>query len=131
MRILIALLAVVVAIAVAGCGGNSKPAYCSDRSNLENSVKGLTSVSLSSGVSGLRSQLTKIQSDAKTLVDSAKSDFPDQTSAIRSSVDTFSSAVRALPASPSAQQIATVGTDAASVVSSVGDFTSASSSKCS
>jgi hypothetical protein len=109
----------------------SKPAYCSDRSNLENSVKGLTS-SLSSGdISGLKSQVTKIQSDATSVVSSAKSDFPSQTSAVKSSVAALQSAVTALPKSPSAGQIAAIAKSAAGVVSSVKTFSYASSSKCS
>jgi hypothetical protein len=125
-----ALVVSLAVVAVAGCG-SSKPSYCSDRTNLQNSVKGLTSLSLSSGVSGLESQLKKIQSDATTVVSSAKSDFPSQTSAIKSSVDALKSAVKAIPASPSAGQIATIASDAASVVSSVKGFSDASSSKCS
>ena len=113
-------------IALAGCG-SSKPAYCTDRTNLENSVKGLTSA----GISGLKSQLKQIQSDASTLVSSAKGDFPNETSAITSSVDALKSSLAALPSSPSAAQIATVGRDAASVVSSVKSFVDASNSKCS
>ena len=125
-----AMVVSLAVIAVAGCG-SSKPSYCSDRTNLQNSVKGLTSLSLSSGVSGLESQLKKIQTDATTVVSSAKSDFPSQTSAIKSSVDALKSAVKAIPASPSAGQIATIAADAASVVSSVQGFSDASSSKCS
>jgi hypothetical protein len=117
-------------VALAGCG-SSKPAYCGDRTNLENSIKGLTSLTASSGVSGLKTQVTTIQSDATTLVSSAKSDFPTETSAITSSVDALKTAVAGLSSSPSAAQIATVTKDAASVVSSVKSFTDASSSKCS
>ena len=123
-------VAMLIAVAVAGCGGSSKPSYCSDRSDLENSVKGLTSTASSGDISGLKSQVTKIQSDATSLVSSAKSDFPSQTSAVKSSVDGLQSTVKALPASPSASQIATVATGAASVVSSVKSFVNASKSKC-
>ncbi len=126
----VACVAAVGLIALAGCG-SSKPAYCSDRTNLENSVSGLTSLNASSGISGLESQLKKIQSDATTLVNSAKSDFPSQTSAVKSSIDALSTAVKALPSNPSAAQIASLATSAASVVSSVKSFTDASSSKCS
>ena len=118
-------------IALAGCGSSSKPAYCTDRTNLENSVKGLTSLSVSSGVSGLKSQLTTIASDATSVVNSAKGDFPSQTSAVKTSVDALQSAVKALPSSPSATQVAGIATGAASVVSSVTSFTDASKSKCS
>ena len=132
VRVPLAFAAVAAAavVTLAGCS-SSKPAYCTDRTNLENSVKGLTSLSVSSGVSGLKSQVATISSDATALVNSAKGDFPSQTSAITSSVDALKSAVAALSSSPSAAQIATVTKDAASVVSSVNSFTNASSSKCS
>ena len=126
VRVPLVLAAAATTVALAGCG-SSKPAYCTDRTNLQNSVKGLTS----SGISGIRSQLTQIQSDATTLVNSAKSDFPSETGAITSSVNALKSSVAALPSSPSAAQIATVTRDAASVVSSVKSFVDASNSKCS
>ncbi len=129
-RIAGATVAAVALIALAGCG-SSKPAYCSDRTNLENSIKGLTSRNTSSGISGLESQVRTIESDATSLVNAAKSDFPSQTSAIKSSVNTLASAVKALPSSPSAAQIAAIGTDSAGVVNSVNSFVSASKSKCS
>ena len=126
VRVPLVLATAAAAVALAGCG-SSKPAYCTDRTNLQNSVKGLTS----SGISGLKSQLKQIQSDASTLVSSAKGDFPSETSAITSSVNTLKSSVTALPSSPSATQIATVTRDAAGVVSSVKSFVDASNSKCS
>jgi hypothetical protein len=115
--------------ALVGCG-SSKPAYCSSGTNLENSVKGLTNLNASSGISGLESQLKKIQSDANAVVNSAKSDFPTQTSAIKSSVDAITSAVKALPSNPSTAQIATLASDAANVVESVKNFADATGSKC-
>jgi hypothetical protein len=126
----VACIALVSLAALAGCG-SSKPAYCSARTNLENSVKGLTSLNVSSGISGLKAQLQKIETDASTLVSKAKGDFPSETSAITSSVDSLTSAVGALSGTPSASQIATVASSASSVVSSVKSFTDATSSKCS
>jgi hypothetical protein len=122
-------LAAVGLVAITGCG-SGKPAYCTDRSNLENSVKGLTNFNPSSGVSGLQSQVKKIQSDATALVNSAKGDFPSETSAITTSVSSLESAVKGLSSSPSAGQIATVTSAASGVVSSVQSFTNATSSKC-
>jgi hypothetical protein len=121
-----AATAAATAAGLAGCS-SGKPAYCTDRTNLQSSVKGLTSA----GISGIKTQLKQIESDASTLVSSAKSDFPSETSAITSSVNTLKSSVTALPSSPSAVQIATVGKDAAGVVSSVKSFVDASNSKCS
>jgi hypothetical protein len=125
-----AMILAVALVALVGCG-SSKPAYCSDRTKLENSVKGLTSLNLNNGLSGLKSQLTTIKSDATTLVNSAKSDFPNETSAVKTSVDALDSAVKAAPSSPSAAQIAAIGADAANVVNSVKSFVDASKSKCS
>ena len=131
MRAVIVCAIVMAAIAAAGCGGSSKPAYCSARTDLENAVKGLTSLHVSSGVSGLEAQLRKIESAATKVVSQAKSDFANETQAIKSSVDSLVRAAKGLPSNPSAGQIATVAADASKVVSSVKSFTGATSSKCS
>ena len=130
MRRSIAAGAAIGLVVLTGCG-SSKPAYCTARSNLSKSIKGLTSLSVSSGVSGLQSQVQKIQTAATSVVNSAKGDFPNETSAIKSSVDALSTAVKSLPSNPSAGQIASIVPSAAKVVSSVTSFTSATSSKCS
>jgi prophage DNA circulation protein len=131
MRTAVATVAAGTLIALAGCGGSSKPAYCTDRTNLENSIKNLPSVTSSSGVNGLKSQINTIASEANSVVSSAKSDFPSQTSAVKTSVAALQSAVKALPASPSASQIAAIGLSTKNVVSSVQSFTDASKSACS
>jgi hypothetical protein len=130
----LALAAGAGAVALAGCSSSSSsgpPAYCAARTNLENSIKGLTSLNASSGVSGLKSQVTAIENNASKLVDAAKGDFPSQTSAITSSVSALKTSVAGLSSNPSAAQISTITKDAGSVVSSVATFMSASSSKCS
>jgi hypothetical protein len=117
-------------VAVTGCGGNSKPGYCADRDNLQSSIKDLSNLTFSGGLSGLQSQLRTIQSNATTLVDSARSDFPSETSAIDSSVNAFARDVRTLSSSPTPAQAASLASSAAGVVTSVKDFTDATSSKC-
>ena len=83
-----AVLVAVALVAATGCGGSSKPGYCTDRSDLESPVKGLSSAASSAvssrDLSGLKSQVTKIQTDATSLVNSAKSDFPSETDAMKS-----------------------------------------------
>ncbi len=130
-RVCLALAVGVALVGAAGCGSSSKPAYCKDRSTLESSIKALPGLVKSADLSGLQTQLTTIQADATTLASSAKSDFPSQSSAVKSSVDTLKTAVDGLPSSPSASQIAPVALDAATVVSSISDFTKATDSKCS
>jgi hypothetical protein len=125
-------IAALALVALAGCGGSSsKPAYCSARADLENSINGVSSLSPSSGASALEAQFQKVKTDANKVVTQAKSDFPTQTSAIKSSVDALTSAVNALTANPSATQIATVTSAASTAVSSVKSFLDASRSKCS
>src|ERR1700761_9281812 len=123
VRVPLVLAAAATAVTLAGCS-SSKPAYCTDRTNLENSVKGLTS----SGVSGLKSQLKQIQTDATTLVNSAKSDFPSETTAIPSPVSAPKTTRRARRSSPAAAQPAAATRSAASVVSPVKSFVDASNS---
>ena len=54
------------ALVAAGCGSSSKPAYCSDVTNLQNSVNSLKSVQLQSGaVSTLKTDVQKVQSERK------------------------------------------------------------------
>jgi hypothetical protein len=124
-------IAIVGSAVLAGCGGSSKPSYCGDRTNLENAVKGLPSQGLTGGISGLKSQISQIQTDANAVVSSAKSDFPSQTSAITSSVNTLKTTLLNMPTSPSVAQIAGATADAAAVVSAVKTFTDATASKCS
>src|SRR5438874_4432286 len=110
MRVVIACVLATGAIAVAGCG-SSKPAYCSARKDLENAVKGLGGLNVSSGVSGLQAQLKKVETSASKLVSQAKSDFPSQTEALKSSVDSLTTAAKGLTSTASAGQVATVAAD--------------------
>jgi hypothetical protein len=123
------VLSAAVLIALSGCG---KPQYCSDRSDLENSVRDLGNIKVlqSGGVNQLKSQLQTVQANAKKVAGSAKSDFPTESSALQSSVSTLKTAVQQLPASPTRQQLAPVAADAASVVASARRFKQATDSKC-
>jgi hypothetical protein len=125
------LFAIVTLAALGACGGSSQPAYCGDRTNLQNSVKGLPGAITSGGLSSLKSQLTTIQSQATSLVNSAKKDFPSETSAITSAMNALKGSVQALPSSPSVTELASVATDASTLLTSVNNFVNATKSKCS
>lgn len=129
IRVLLVCAVAIGIVALAGCS-SSKPAYCTDRGNLQNAVNGLKSLTASSGASAWKSQVQMVQSAATTLVSSAKSDFPNQTSAITSSINALKSSVATLTSSPSATAIATVTQDASNVKNSVNSFTDATSSQC-
>jgi len=130
---MLALTVVGLFSVAAGCGGgssSSKPAYCSDKSTLQDDVNSLKS-SLSNGdTSQLSSQVSTIKTDAATLASSAKADFPNESSAISASVTSLQTSVNALPANPSTSQLAGLAVQAASVLSSVQSFSDATSSSC-
>lgn len=128
--VVVALLAAGAVMALAGCG---KPQYCSDRSTLQQSVSGLNDVQVtqSGGVDRLKTQLTKVESDANALAKSAKSDFPSESSSVQSSVKSLKSAVQALPASTSRQLLVTVAASVKATVAAFDNFKTATDSKCS
>lgn len=126
----LAAAAVAALVAAAGCGSSSEPSYCSKLSDLQSSVKGLPGAVADGGASGLRAQLSTIESDARAVVDAARSDFPAETRAIGTSVAQLQTAANGLPADPSASQLAAVAADAAAVVSAVKGFSSAAGSEC-
>ena len=121
------------AVAMTACGGSSsKPGYCADRTKLEQSVKDLGNVKVleGGGVQKLRGQLKAIETNARTVVSSAKSDFPSETGAIQSSVSTFQAEVSKLSSSASASQVAVVAGSGKAVATSVQDFVKATDAKC-
>jgi hypothetical protein len=129
-RLLTVLPAVLTVVVLSGCG-SSKPTYCSDRTTLESSVKALPGMASKGDLSGLRSQVSKIQGEANKVADSAKSDFPTETSALQRDVNTLVNSVNDLPSNPSTSDYAKVGLNAATAISAVSNFSSATNSKCS
>jgi hypothetical protein len=120
-----------LATAVSGCGGSSKPGYCQDRTNLQNSISGLTDIKLGTGaVSQLSTQLDKVRSDAQTLVSSAKSDFPTETSAITRSIDNLQTSIKATSSSPSASDVLAIGAGVKDVADAITSFNQATKDKC-
>lgn len=126
----LAALVLVAALAMSVASGCGKPSYCADLTTLQDSVKALPGQATSGGVSGLESQLKTVESDAKALTASAKSDFPDQTSAIESSIDQLKTSVTGLSEKPSTKQLAAIGINASAVVNSVQSFQAATKDAC-
>lgn len=124
---LLAMVAVVVMAPTAGCG---TPDFCEDRTTLENSVKGLPNAATSGGVSGLETQLKQVETDANALIASAKSDFPNETGALESSLNQLKASVENLPEKPTSAQLAAIGLNASAVVNSVQAFVTATDEEC-
>lgn len=120
-----------VAIAIAACGGSSKPAFCSSLTTLKTSVQALpTSDVIKNGTSALKSAADTVVKDAHQVVDSAKSDFPDETAAITSSVDALQTTVKDIQGGVTPALVAQAVGNAASVSTAVKNFSSSASSKC-
>ena len=115
----------------AGCGSDSKPDYCSDVSDLQQSVDDLKGVQLESGaLSTLQTDVQKVQTNADAVVSSAKEDFPTETSALKSSVATLSTTIQQLPPAPTAQQLLAVAPPISSTVTATKNLASATKSAC-
>ncbi len=125
-----ALAVTVFSLLIAGCGGSSKPSYCSKVSDLEKSVQNLPANVSENGVDTLKSSLQTVETNANAVISSAKSDFPNETTAMKTSLDSLHTTVQQLPSSPTAANLATVGTQVAAAVTSVKNFADSTSSKC-
>ena len=125
------LLLVAAVLLGAGCGGGGEQDYCSDVSDLEQSVKDLGSVDVvEGGRSAVTEALDEVEGNARAAVDSAKSDFPDETDAITKSISDLKASAGELADSPTAQQIARATADVGVVASAVEDFVDATKSEC-
>jgi hypothetical protein len=122
---------VLVALLLAACGGSSKPSYCSAINDLQDSIKALPSTDvIANGTSALKSALTKVQDNANAAVDAAKSDFPNETSSVKTSVESLSTTINEITRSPAPQTIAQLPGEASAVATAAKNLTNAASSKC-
>jgi hypothetical protein len=116
-----------------GCG--SKPAFCTHVSELEKSVQSLGSLNAQAGVSGLEADLKKVDSSARAVVSSAKSEFPTQTAAVEKSVGALDATVKELSSASTTQArtaaIAKLPGEVSAVDTALSEFSSATKSKCS
>jgi hypothetical protein len=123
-----ALVAAIVAVLV-GCGGSSKPSYCSDLSNLKSSVNDLKNVSITD-LSSVKSAIQKVESDGKAVVSSAKDDFPSETSALSTSLSALETTLGQLNSSTATAALKQLPAQVSATVTAVDNFSSATKSKC-
>jgi hypothetical protein len=79
----------------------------------------------------VKAELTRVRTDATTLVAQVKGELASETNAIKSSAASLESAVKGLTSNPSVAQLGAVKTAASSVASSVKSFVGAATAKCS
>ncbi|MGZ4168016.1 MAG: hypothetical protein ACXVR1_02305 [Solirubrobacteraceae bacterium] len=122
--------AVVLAI-LAGCGSSSKPSYCSSLTNLEQSVKAVpTTDVIKNGTSALKANVDKVVTNAHAVVDSAKKDFPNETGAITTAVDSLKTTASELQKNATPALVVQAAGNVASLGTAVKNFSSSASSKC-
>jgi hypothetical protein len=98
---------------------------------LNSAIAGLSDIKLEPGVlDNFKTQLETVQSDAQTAVDSARSDFPQETDAVESSLSSLETSVQDLPSQPSAAQLGAVALNVSATVNAVQDFVDKTSSTC-
>jgi hypothetical protein len=116
-----------LALAVPACGGD--PDYCSDVSELEQSVRDLGDVDVvAGGTNALRDALRGVEDQAEATIEAARDDFPEETRVMRDSLDSVRQSAGEL--SPTAEDIAPVATDVAAMVTAVEEFAGAAESEC-
>ncbi len=122
---------VAVPLLASGCGGSSKPEYCSKVTELEGSVEELKNVQLESGaLPSLQADLKLVQSNAEGVVNSAKQEFPTETTAVKSSTSTLAAALQALAPAPTPAELLSLAPKVTAVVSAVEGLSSATESAC-
>jgi len=99
---LVARLAVIVILALigagilAGCGGSSKPAYCSDLTNFKNAV---AQIKTTSSPSALVSQLKTVASTGQAAISAVKTNFAPETTAVKNSLAALQNSAKQLTSS--------------------------------
>ena len=115
----------------AGCS-SSKPAYCTDATNLKTSVSNLGNVDVAkNGLGSLQTALNSVQTNAKMFATDAKSAYPSQTTALQNSLSGLENAIKSAKGEPRLTAAAAVVPAVTQVKNSASALQSAVSGKCS
>lgn len=102
----VAALALATAALLAGCGSGSKPAYCTQVTNFENSVNTLKQVEVSpSNLSTIATDVQKVGTSSKELVSAVKTEFAPQITSMKGSVAAMEATLRELASAPSSSTL--------------------------
>jgi hypothetical protein len=128
--LLVAAAVLVLSGLAAGCG-SSKPAYCTAASQLKTSVHDLGNVTINVHVlSSVKTAVSKVQANAKTFASEAKSAYPSQITALRTSLSGLQAAVKSALDQPSLTTVAAVVSSITQVKTAAGELQNAASGKC-
>jgi hypothetical protein len=105
---LVPAAALVLSGLAAGCS-SSKPAYCADADQLKTSVQDLGNVNINvHDLSSVDTAVSKVQADAEKFAADAKSAYPSQTTALKTSLSSLETAVKSAMGQPSVTTVAAV-----------------------
>jgi hypothetical protein len=122
--------ALVLAGLAAGCS-SSKPAYCTDASQLKTSVQDLGNVNINvHDLSSVSTAVSKVQADATAFATDAKSAYPSQTTALKNSLSSLETAVKSAMAQPSVTTVAAVVSSVTQVKTAADNVQSAVKGTC-
>jgi hypothetical protein len=114
----------------AGCS-SGKPAYCTAASQLKTDVSKLGDITVNvNDLGSVKTAVSKVQADAKTLASDTKPAYPSQTSALQNSLSGVETAVKSASATPSVTTVAAVVSAIAQVKTSAGNLQTAVKGKC-
>jgi hypothetical protein len=120
----------VLAMLVAGCS-SSKPAYCTDASQLKTSVQDLGNVNINvHDLSSVNTAVSKVQADASKFSSDAKSAYPSQTTALKNSLSSLQTAVKSAISQPSVTTVAAVVSSVTQVKTAASTLQSAVKGTC-
>ena len=120
----------VLATLATGCS-SSKPAYCTDASQLKTSVQDLGNVTVNvNDLSSVNTAVSKVQADAKKFASDVKSAYPSQTTALQNSLSSLETAVKSAMAQPSVTTVAAVVSSVTQVKTAADNVQSAVKGTC-
>jgi hypothetical protein len=102
---LVAVALTTVAL-LAGCGSGSKPAYCTQVTNFENSVNTVEQAEVSpSNLSTIATDVQKVGTSSKELVSAVKTEFAPQINSMKGSVAAMEATLKELTSAPSSSTL--------------------------
>ncbi|HEY2879114.1 hypothetical protein [Nocardioides sp.] len=128
---LTAAVVLMASFTVSGCGGNSKPAICSDVDSLKSSITELRDVKLEAGaLATLQSDLTNVQTDLSKVKSEAKTQYAAEISSVDQAAASLSASLKTASTTPSVAALAAVATDVSALGASLSALQDAVSSTC-
>ncbi len=130
-----AALALATAALLASCGSGSKPAYCTQVTNFENSVNTLEQTEVSpSNLSTIATDVQKVGTSSKELVSAVKTEFAPQINSMKGSVAAMEATLKELASTPSSSTlthaVTAIPAQVEALKRSAGEIQEVTKSKC-